>query len=142
MKRNLHRQRGVGLVTAILIIVGIASLAAAMVSITNYQNVSSGMDVQGARAYQAAKAGAEWGVYQAKRNGACAASASFFLPGDMSNFAATVTCNAYSVTMSSGAVVTRYRVVSTACSPTPGSCPNVTTDSNYVQRVIDVRFGG
>lgn len=138
---RLHAQRGLGLVTAIFMLVGLAALGAAMIAITSSTAVTSGLDIQGARAYQAAKAGAEWGVYKAKREALCAASTSFNLPGDMSAFTVTVTCESVALTTSTG-TITRYRVRSTGCNRSSGTCPTVTNHPDYVQRVVDVRFGG
>lgn len=57
-------QRGFSIVSAIFIIVVLAVLAVALVTVASMQHASSGLDVQGARAYQAARAGAEWGMYR------------------------------------------------------------------------------
>lgn len=137
-----HYQRGIGLVTAIFLIVGLVVMIAAAVQVVGAQAQTSGLDVQGARAYQAAKAGAEWAVFRARQvapNHACSSTAvNISLPN---SFTATVTCSEMAVNIGSN-TVTRYRVVSTACSPAGASgCPNLTNDPDYVQRVVDVRFG-
>lgn len=56
------RQRGLGVIAAIVILVILAALAGFIVSVTTTQNVTFAQDVQGARAYQAAHAGIEWGI--------------------------------------------------------------------------------
>ena len=38
-----------------------------MVSLSTVQHITSAQDLQGSRAYQAARAGIEWGVYQAMK---------------------------------------------------------------------------
>lgn len=58
------RQRGVALISAIFMLLLFAALAGYMVSLTTTSNITSAQDVQGARAYQAAQAGLEWGLYQ------------------------------------------------------------------------------
>lgn len=55
-------QRGFGVIAAIVILVILAGLAAFVVSITTTQNITLAQDVMGARAYQAANAGIEYGL--------------------------------------------------------------------------------
>jgi MSHA biogenesis protein MshP len=62
--RASKRQHGSSLVAAIFLLVVIAGLGVFMLSIYSAQQRTSSMDVRGARAYQAAKAGIEWGSYQ------------------------------------------------------------------------------
>ena len=59
------RQGGFSLVTAIFILVILAALGAAMVTFSGAQQTTVAMDIQTARAYQAARAGIEWGAYRA-----------------------------------------------------------------------------
>lgn len=54
--------RGFAIVAAIVILVILAGLAGFVVSLTTSQNLSMAQDVQSARAYQAARAGIEWGI--------------------------------------------------------------------------------
>lgn len=54
--------RGFAIVSAIFILVVLAALGAFVVSVTATQNVTFAQDVQGARAYQAARAGIESGI--------------------------------------------------------------------------------
>jgi MSHA biogenesis protein MshP len=90
------RQAGVGLVTAIFLLVVLAGLAVAMVSIYTTQQASSNLDLQGARAYQAARAGVEWGMFQQLRAGACAPSTALPMPAGttLSGFTVVVRCTA------------------------------------------------
>lgn len=88
-----HRSGGVGLITAIFLLVVLAGLGVAMVSIFTNQQASSAMDVRGARAYQAARAGVEWGLFQQLQLDACNASATFTPPATTLNmFSVTVQC--------------------------------------------------
>ena len=133
-------QAGIGIVTAIFLLVVLSALGVAMVSIYTAQQASSSLDVQGVRALLAARAGAEWGVYRQKIDGSCAASSTFALPAGttLSGFTVTVTCSKLTQLG-----IDRYRVVSTACSlPGAAGCPNPGASPDYVQRVVDVRFGG
>ena len=82
MMQLTERQRGVGLVTAIFLLVVIAGLAAAMVTVFTSQQAGSQLDVQGTRAYQAARAGIEWGLFRARQGGSCEPGKSFLLPAN------------------------------------------------------------
>lgn len=135
-----RRQAGVGIVTAIFLLVVLAALGVAIVSIQGAQQAASAQDVQGVRALLAARAGAEWGVYRQKVDGSCAPATTFAMPPGttLSSFTVTVSCS--KVTQLG---IDRYRVVATACNQAgAGGCPNPGTSPDYVQRVIDVRFGG
>jgi len=57
-------QSGFLLVTAIFLLVVLAALGAFILTISGTQQTSSALDVQGARAYQAARAGIDWASYQ------------------------------------------------------------------------------
>jgi MSHA biogenesis protein MshP len=66
-------QYGFLLVTAIFLLVILAALGAFILTISGTQQTSSALDVQGTRAYQAARAGIEWASYQVLINpGGCA----------------------------------------------------------------------
>ncbi|MBA3997431.1 MAG: hypothetical protein C0466_09710 [Candidatus Accumulibacter sp.] len=75
MKHRLHspaprRQRGVSIISAIFMLLLFAALAGLMASLMSTANVTSAQDIQGARAYQAAQAGVEWGLFQLDPEGA------------------------------------------------------------------------
>ena len=98
MKRTpilLRREAGVGLVTAIFLLVVLAGLGVAMVGIYTSQQATAALDLQGARAYQAARAGLEWGLFQQTRNGSCVAQTKMTMPAgtSLSGFTVVVTCN-------------------------------------------------
>src|SRR5574343_1521751 len=74
MMRNLAkhsarpRQRGVSVITAVFLLLLMAVLAAAIANIVSTSHVNLAADIGGARAYQAARAGAEWGMFQLDPN--------------------------------------------------------------------------
>jgi MSHA biogenesis protein MshP len=115
------------------------------------QQSSQQLDVQGARAYQAARAGIEWGAYQvldpnatlgAAVLPACPVSPTNLtgLAGSLSVFTVTVTCTA-TTTTEANRNVGAYRVIATACNqPSAGACPNPAPASGYVERQIDAVF--
>lgn len=57
-------QRGFSIVSAIFLLVVLGVLGAAIVRFSGTQSITSAQDVQGSRAYHAARAGLEWGIYQ------------------------------------------------------------------------------
>jgi len=139
-----RRQRGLSLVTAIFLMVVLALLGAFMLSATAIQQSSQQFDVQGVRAYQAARAGVEWGAWQVlDPNNAIGTAAlptcptsptQLALAGSLSPFTVTVTCSATSTT-EGNRNVGAYLIVATACNqPSAGSCPNATPSGGYVER--------
>ena len=64
-----HFQQGLGMITAIIILVILASLAGAMATFGTTQQLTSAQDVMSVKAWQAAKAGNEWGLYMALNSG-------------------------------------------------------------------------
>lgn len=85
-------QRGLGMIAAIIILVILAALAAAMVSFGATQQLTSAQDVMSVKAWQAAKAGNEWGMYKAlKPVPECAATNTIDLTAEL-GFQVTVRC--------------------------------------------------
>ena len=58
-------QAGFIIPAAIFLVVVLAALGAYALTISTAQHLSSAQDVQGSRAYHAARSGLEWGIYQA-----------------------------------------------------------------------------
>ncbi|MBX9869842.1 MAG: hypothetical protein K2X63_08600 [Burkholderiaceae bacterium] len=56
-------QAGFSLVSAIFLLLILSGLGAIMLSVSGVQQTESTQDLQGSKAYQAAKAGIEWGTY-------------------------------------------------------------------------------
>ena len=129
------RQQGFGYIAAVLVLVALGGLALAVMRISTTQQATSTMDLQSARADQAARAGIEWGLYRALVSGTC-------LPGviTVAGFRASVTCaqTAFSeVDAESGQAVVKnlYRIEATACNAAacPGNAAAVATPE-YVER--------
>ncbi|MFS2135067.1 agglutinin biogenesis protein MshP [Duganella sp. Dugasp56] len=151
--RNLRRSAGVALVTAIFLLVVLAGLAVAVVSLTASQQNSSVQDVQGQRAYQSAKAGIEWALYTALQTptglGFCAAPVTFSMPTNttLSAFTVTVTCSAAvpgygdQANPANDPTANKRRIISTACNgPSGVACPASSPGAEYVQRVITAQL--
>ncbi|MBN8474170.1 hypothetical protein [Sulfuritalea sp.] len=144
MRIAANRPRGFAIVSAIFILVVLAALGAFILSISTSQQVGSALDVQGVRAYHAARTGIEWGMYRQLRDGSCpgAGSPTSFAPPatTMAGFTVTVICDA--VADANGGP-TVYTVQSTACSEPNAAeprCPNAAGGNLYVERRLEVAF--
>lgn len=139
VKRRLCR--GFALVSAIFLLVVLASLGAFAVSISNSLHIGSALDLQGARAHQAARTGLEWGAYQVMvTNGgaACPASTDLTMPAGattLSGITVTVLC-AQDGAVGNGV----FRITATACNqPSGTSCPNTVNPTDlYVERRAEI----
>jgi MSHA biogenesis protein MshP len=108
MRPTFKRLRGFAIVSAIFILVVLAALGAFIVTVFGNQQAGSALDVLGVRAYQAARAGIEWGLYKQLQTvpASCAATSSFTPAApSLSGFAVTVICTA-SVPACGGSAVT------------------------------------
>lgn len=135
MCRDLSRRaRGFALISAIFILVVLSALAGFIATVSTTQHVGSALDVMSARAYQAARAGIEWGLFQALQTATpCVASTDI---GNFSGIAVTVQCT----TIATGNTVEAglgsiYRITATACAPAAGTaCPGPAGNNGYVER--------
>jgi len=111
-------QRGFSIVSAIFLLVVLATLGAFMVTFSTVQHTTSAMDVRGVQAYQAARAGIEWGTYRVLRANSCAATQAL---GNVAGFAVTVQCAQTGTYTEGVTAVTVYQITSTANSGAMGS---------------------
>ena len=136
-------QRGFLVIAAVFLLVVLAGLAAYLTSVSTTSQAASAGDLNAARAYQAARAGAEWAAYQILQNPAGAfktgcdggtSTNTLTLPSTLSAFSTKVDCTGASFT-EGAATVRSYGIVSTACNEP--ACPNTATASSvYVERRI------
>jgi len=131
------RQRGFGIVAAIFILVILAGLAVAITVVSTTQHIGSALDIQGGRAYQAARTGIEWGLYKALKSSSCAASTDI---GTFDSMAVTVQCTvAASGDATEAGLGALYIITSASCNlPTGTACPGNVASANYVERRISV----
>ena len=143
------REAGFSAVTAIVILVILAVLGAAIVTITGTRSTSAALDVLGSRAYQAARAGIEWGAFQIRNpentndpvryDCTVPATTSFALAGALTGFTVSVQCSSTDST-EFGNTVRIFQLVANACNipvgAAPGTCPNTVTNFNYVERQV------
>jgi MSHA biogenesis protein MshP len=170
MNRHAHRQglglrvrrgaaRGFAIASAVFLLVILAALGVAMITFSTSQQASSGYDVLGARAYQAAKAGIEWALFQrlnpavsnSKPIAYCAADGvnppdNLNMPANttLTPFTVTVACTSTTTTFNTNATtglpsrLTIRNIVSTACNqPVAGKCPG-SVGPDYIQRVVEI----
>lgn len=149
-KQAVLPARGFVLPSAVFLLVVLASLAAFLASIAQRQNMISGLDIQGARAYQAARAGVEWGLYQVldplhtsvvpvhdalwPNLPVCIGNSQLTIEG----FAVALRCEAYPSDSDYYEEVNRqsrlYRLTATASSGVPGS-------PDFVEREVQATVG-
>lgn len=140
------RQRGIGVVAAIVVLVMLSSLGAAVMRMTWTQQLTSAQDIMTARALQTANAGVEWGMYQAIKGtwagAACAGSQTLDLSGS-SGFKVTVTCTTQATAYKEGqdgsgtdVSLRIYHLDAVACNGTAATCPDNASSANlnYVER--------
>ncbi len=94
------RQRGFALVVAIFLIVVLSSLGLYIVRISGIQHQTVNVALLGARALQAARAGVEWGAFQALDSAACTTTTLTLTEGGLNAFDVEVTCTSSSHTES------------------------------------------
>jgi MSHA biogenesis protein MshP len=114
----MKRQQGFSIVSAIFLLVVLAFLGTAMVTFSTNQQQSAAMDVLGSRAYQAARAGIEWGAYQTLIGGTCptATLPAGTLAGTLNGFSVAVSCatTVHSEVRATGGTVNVYNLSSIA----------------------------
>lgn len=126
-------QRGFVLASAIFLLVIMAALAAFMVQVSVSSQTASALDVQGARAYQAARLGIEAGLYaihvQNKATGDCPAASPLSNVDGLNGFTVNWRCEGPS-SFNEGGVSSRiWQIKSTA---TYG----VVSSADYVEREL------
>jgi MSHA biogenesis protein MshP len=128
-------QKGFLLPAAIFLLVILAGLGAYALNITSLQQVSSTQDVQGARAYQMARAGVEWAAYQALTPGSTALASCPTSPSTLTidGFSVNVTCTRYTDYFEQGTdhTIAMYDVTATASFGTANT-------TGYIERQIQV----
>ena len=86
-------QRGFALVAAIFLLVVLASLGVYIVRISGVQQQTVNVALLGARAFEAAVSGMEWGAFQALDSGTCTTTTLNLTEGGLAGFDVDVTCS-------------------------------------------------
>ena len=139
-QRQPKRPHGLGAVAVIVVLVMLASMAAALLRLGQQAHSASTQELQGVRAAVAARSGLEWGLYQAlKGSWTTCSNTSQTLDGG-GGLRVTVSCDARA--FNEGAddagnprVVRVYTLDAVACSG-PANCPDAAAavSSGYVER--------
>jgi len=138
-----RHQAGFGIIAAVVILVLLGGLGAALARLGTGQLANSSQDLSGARVWQTARAGIEWGLYQALRSDSCMASTTLSFTSEQGY---TVTVSYTKKTFNEGEagtppaalVKTIYSIDALACNAS--SCPNATMAAtpDYVERRLSV----
>jgi MSHA biogenesis protein MshP len=142
--RPIQRQRGFVLVLAVFMLVSLASIAAYLLTLSNLQVEGAVRDELGARAFQSARTGIDWGAYQILRAPAqpfattCAAGTSsqtIALTGELAGFSVAISCQAGASQTEGASSYRAYSITATACNQ--ASCPG-TAGADYVERQVKI----
>ncbi|MEY4766764.1 MAG: hypothetical protein RI907_3437 [Pseudomonadota bacterium] len=144
MLSPFRRQRGLGALVAVLLVVLLTALGAALMRMSWSSQATTAASTLSARARQAARAGAEWGLYQALRNNSCTASTNIDLH-NTNGMWVVLSCTAtdYTEGVDEDGVTPRtvriYNVEAVACNSSAG-CPDAgrVTQPGYVEREVRV----
>ncbi len=121
MKRIHPAQHGFAAIAAIFLVVVLAALGGFMLTFSNTQQLTSAQDIQGSRAYWAARAGLEWAVVAIPATPALCPSPVTAGPPTVDGFALQIDCSSNTYT-EGGASPTIYRFQSRASlGSAPGS---------------------
>lgn len=137
-----YGQRGFGAIAAIIILVILAIISAGLVKLGTTQQITSAQDILSARAWQAARAGNEWGLYQALRLApkVCSGTPETLDLSATAGFRVTVTCtrqdfNEGEVAAGVPRTISIYTIEAVACNSAV-SCPDaaMADKANYIER--------
>ena len=143
MSRN-RRPRGFATIVIIAVLVMLAAFGSAIALLSSTQQGAQVLDLQGVRAYQAARGGIEWGLYQLLRTGGTGCGgvngASFAYGGNLAGFTVNLQC-AQTPHPEGAASTSIYAVIATACNA--ASCPTAANPPPpyYVERQLEVTVG-
>jgi MSHA biogenesis protein MshP len=145
-KRSSASCRGFALMMAIFMIVTLAAIGVYLLTISTGQLEAASQDEQGARAYQAARSGIDWGAFQVLKNGGgpfgatCAVATPALSLGSLgpaggTNFYAEVSCQRVGNETEGVVTVEVFRVTAIGCNRTP--CSGIATPT-YVERELQL----
>jgi MSHA biogenesis protein MshP len=132
---RLDSQRGFGYIAAIVLLVMLAGLAAGLVRLSTTQQTTSALDLNSARAYQAAGAGIQWALHQALTTAGGCPSGTLSLD---TGFNVTVSCETIPFDEGESAPGTAlekrlFSVTAVACN-LGNPCPGNGASPDYVER--------
>jgi len=129
----MRPERGFAAISAVFILVVLAGLGVALVTISSGQQRAQAFDVLGMKAYQAAHAGMEDAMYEVLHNGACPGTPAFALTGTLSDFSVQINCSAVPASFNDGGSIGVYQITVTSCNR--AACPGTAGDG-YMEREL------
>jgi len=129
------------MVAIIALLAVLAVFGASVVVISTTQQLGAALDLQGVRAYHAARAGLEWGMYHVLRPGfgGCAGidGKTVAYGGNLTGFRASLACTPSSHREGTSDL-TMYLITATACNHS--ACPTASAPPplDYVERQLRV----
>lgn len=139
MCRETAGQRGFAIISALFILVALAALGTFIAIVASTQHRGNMLDLDGSRAYFAARSGIEWGAAKAVNTvNASACTATQTLSATVNGMTVTVGCTVVaSGDTTEAGLGTIYRIVATACNfPVATACPGA-AGPNYVERRLE-----
>jgi MSHA biogenesis protein MshP len=138
-----RRVRGFAIIPVIAVFAALAVLGVSLVLISTTQHAGAALDLQGVRAYHAARGGLEWALFQVLQNGQdCAGigGRTIAFANNLAGFQATVQCSA-STHSEAGANVTMFQITVEGCNQ--ATCPTAANPppATYVARQLRVTVG-
>ncbi|SFV05087.1 hypothetical protein [Pseudoduganella namucuonensis] len=138
MTKRPQRQAGFAYIAAVLILVALSTLAITVTRLSTTQQTTAAQDALQGFALQTARAGTEWGLYQALKNSSCVASQTLDYRS-VNGFSVTVTCtrlpfNEGELAMNTPNAKSLYTISAIACNA--AVCPNnaLVGNTDYVER--------
>jgi MSHA biogenesis protein MshP len=156
LQRGKRQVAGFALMMAIFIIVTLAAIGVYLLTISTGQLEAATQDEQGARAYQAAHAGVDWGAFQLLCNpsnpncnrpasaffsactGAGSSSKTLTLAQGLSGFCAQVDCSKVGSESEGGVTIDVYRITATGFNLPTAGCGAGTVGPTYVERQLQL----
>lgn len=130
------------MITVIGVLAVLAVLGVSLVVIATTQHFGAALDLQGVRAYHAARSGLDWALFQVLRDGrSCAdiGGRTLSFGDNLTGFHARIQCNS-STHAEAGASITMFDIQSTACNET--TCPwGPAPPAAYVERQVRATVG-
>lgn len=119
-----RKARGFGLVAAMFVMIVISMVVIAMARLSTAQHGSNSLSIQQGRAFQASKAGLEWGISRTYKAASCATGPVNLAGSGLSEFSVSVACTSNSYTDNEGNPVQIFRITATAQNGSPGGRPD------------------
>ena len=144
---NYKYQKGVSLVGAIFIMVALAAIGIAMVTLNSTTTTTSALNIEQKRAYYAAKSGMEWAVYKVLENdsntpkiGSCenSVTSTFDIEGFSVNISCDSTCDISSPSSCcmGGSCLLNPRITTLGVTASKGSAGEIYNVSRTIQSTI------